>query len=458
MKVRVLTALEAQHEPVIVAQLGSLGEYDLVRRCPDLHDLVAACAAGLADIAVISAGLPGIERDALAHVIESGVAIIGLTVSEEDERRLRQLGIVAILPADSTAQELDRAVRSLRAGAATAAQAGPLSDADIEDDAGWAALEAGLDPRGAARVLNGSGLPEPPDSGAPVGAGRVLAVWGATGSPGRTTVAANLAAELALAGRSVLLIDADTYGAAVGQHLGLLDEAPGLAAAARAAELGTLDLPVLARLAPTLEPGFRVLTGLPSAARWPEVRADSLAHILNLARSLVELTIVDCGFCLEDDEELSYDTRAPRRNAATLTVLAEADAVVAVGAGDPVGLQRLVRGMGELSRVVTTPVTVVVNRVRASAAGISPERAIEETLERFASIKVDLVIPEDRSAYDKAVLAGRLLHEIAPKSPARSRIRTLATEVGRVPEPAAAGASARRFGIRRGGLGRWSPA
>lgn len=464
MKLRVLTALEPHHEATAVARIGQLSELELVRRCPDLPDLIAASAAGLADLAVISGGLPGLDRDALGQVREHGVLVVGLVGPAEDaERRMRQLGVTATIPADCGAEELERAIALLQRPAGE----------HLPDEMAWAAVEAGLDPvqappagngpragRAAGHPLAGSPEPQSAEAGQEPGRGRIVAIWGPTGSPGRTTLAANLAAELALAGCVVLLVDADTYGAAIGQYLGLLDEAPGLAAAARAAEVGTLDLPVLARLAPSVEPGFRVLTGLPSAGRWPEVRADSLGHILDLARGLADVTIVDVGFCLEDDEDLSYDTRAPRRNAATLTALARADEIIAVGAGDPVGLQRLVRGLAELGSAIGHTPTVVVNKVRSSAAGMSPERTISETLERFAGIAVDHAVPEDRAAFDKALLAGRLLHEVAPKSAARSRIRTLAAALRSQPVADAAAAPG-RFTLRRGlgrGMGRTSTA
>ena len=61
---------------------------------------------------------------------------------------------------------------------------------------------------------------------------------GSAGAPGRTTVAVNLAAELARLGQPTVLVDADTYGGCVAQSLSLLDEAPGLAAATRSAGLG----------------------------------------------------------------------------------------------------------------------------------------------------------------------------------------------------------------------------
>ena len=75
--------------------------------------------------------------------------------------------------------------------------------------------------------------------------GMVIAVWGPTGAPGRTTVAVTLAVEAALLGVETLLVDADTYGGSVAQALGLLDEAPGLAAAARAANSGRRTAPPL---------------------------------------------------------------------------------------------------------------------------------------------------------------------------------------------------------------------
>ena len=62
-------------------------------------------------------------------------------------------------------------------------------------------------------------------------AGRVVAVWGPAGAPGRTTVAIGVADEAARLGVSTLLADADPYGGTVAQTLGLLDESAGLALA-----------------------------------------------------------------------------------------------------------------------------------------------------------------------------------------------------------------------------------
>ena len=134
--------------------------------------------------------------------------------------------------------------------------------------------------------------------------------------------------------------------------LGLLDESPGLAGAARLAGAGTLDGAALVRLAWSVRPHLRVLTGLARADRWPELRPRAVAAVLEEARRLADVTVVDCSFSLEDDEELSFDTAAPRRNGATLAVLEAADTVLCVSGADPVALQRSIRALGELREVL----------------------------------------------------------------------------------------------------------
>ena len=257
--------------------------------------------------------------------------------------------------------------------------------------------------------------------------GRVVAVWGPAGAPGRTTVAVGVAAELAAAGTEVLLVDADTYAASVAQVLGLLDESPGLVAAVRAGLDGRLDASVLARLAPVAAPRLRVLTGLTRSARWSELRPAGLQAVLAAGRTLVDVVVVDLAPPLEEDEELSYDTAAPRRNGAALDVLRAADEVVVVGSADPVGLQRLVRGLQDLLAVVPSAApVVVVNRVRPDAVGRNPGLRVTEALERFAGVRVRHLVPDDRPATDRALLSGRTLLEQAPDSPARAALRTLA--------------------------------
>lgn len=436
----VLCAVRGAGETDVVRGLGAPEHgVEVTRRCADLAELLAAAAAGLGTVAVLSADLPGLDREAVRHLHDSRVWVVVLVDARGgwSGDRARALGADAVVDALGAEDEVPAAVVSLLAAAQDGGRPGagaPAAAAPVAPD-----VLARLGGPAAGVVDHGADGPSPAPSGSP---GSLVAVWGPTGAPGRTTVALNLAAELTdllrPTGERVLLVDADTYGGSVAQMLGLLDEAPGVAAAARAAGTGRLDAAALATLTPVLEDGLRVLTGISRPDRWPEVPAASLEVVWSAARDLAAWTVVDCGFSLEQDELLSYDTRAPRRNAATLSALAEADVVVVVGGGDPISLQRLVRGLAELGEqgVPDSRRRVVVNRVRASASGPRPADAIREALHRYAGVTDVVIVPEDRAAYDGAVLRAATLREHAPASPARRALQALAAgflPVGAVP-------------------------
>jgi MinD-like ATPase involved in chromosome partitioning or flagellar assembly len=418
MAVQVFTAVTgAAWESELV---GALDRADhgvtVVRRCVDVSELVAAAATGTGQAALLSAELRRLDGEAIARLGAAGVAVVGL-VEPGDERaaeRLRQLGVRHVLPADADPETIAQALRDAVEGASPAGR-------DMAD------------PRAALPAL---GLPEAPED-RPTGLGSIVAVWGPTGAPGRTTVAVGIADEAARLGTSTLLVDADVYGGVIAQVLGLLDESPGLAGAARLAGSGSLDSAAVVRLAWAVRPHLRVLTGLARADRWPELRPRAVAAVLEEARRLAGCTVVDCSFNLEDDEELSFDTAAPRRNGATLAVLEAADTVLCVSGADPVALQRSVRALDELRDVLpeVDPV-VVVNQVRRGPVPGDARQEIAAALERFAGREVRFFLPADRKATDAALASGRTLAEVAPGSPLRVALRSLAAAVTGVPEPA----------------------
>ncbi|WP_018155371.1 AAA family ATPase [Demetria terragena] len=425
-----LTAVTPALEAGVATRVEATRELRLARRCADIPDLLASAASHVAQAAVVSADFPGLERRVVGALAGDGVRVVGVFApgDEEAQRRLRQLGIDRVISAAASPEEWTSLAMSL---AEPQHELDPDSTSSEDRDASDVDTAIAREILGAQATDPGDGAADNDDDGESAGTGRIVAVWGPTGSPGRTTVAINVACEVARLGKSVLLIDGDTYGASVAQAMALLDEAPGLAAATRLAETGDLDVPRLAAVAPEATNGVRVLTGLPRADRWSEVREDSFAEVLTVARLLVDLVVIDTGFCLEEDEELSYDTRAPRRNVTTTIALRDADEVIAVGSGDPVGLQRLVRGLDELSRI-TAAGRVVVNRVRASAVGTHPERRVSETLERFAGVAEPVIVPDDRPTLDGAMLAGQSLAEAAPGSEVRRVLAELAGAVAGV--------------------------
>jgi MinD-like ATPase involved in chromosome partitioning or flagellar assembly len=261
--------------------------------------------------------------------------------------------------------------------------------------------------------------------------GSIIAVWGPAGAPGRTTIAINVAAELAAAGHSVALADVDTYSGSIAPALGLLDEAPGFAAACRLAGTDALTRGELERIGQRYgsgRSGFWVLTGIGRPSRWPELSAQRVAATLQQCRLWVDYTVVDTGFSLEHDEEISSDLFAPRRNAASITALREADRVIAVGSADPVGLSRFLRAHVDLIETVAEGrVLVAMNKLRASAIGLNPVGQVAQTLSRFGGIDSAAMIPYDAPGLDAAILSGRTLGDAAPKSQARVAIRDLVT-------------------------------
>lgn len=378
-----VAAAGAGWETTALDLLARPGAGTLHKRCVDLSDLVASAGTGLARVALVSGRLPGLDADAVSVLARSGVGVVVVLdetrgdAGGEEQRRMQRIGARQVL-----APDLAGLADALRGASSRAPDEEPV-------------VRVGRDP-------------EPPDGG------RSVVVWGPVGAPGRTTVATGLAAELAHRGRSTILLDADPYGGAVAQHLGVLDGASGLLAASRAANAGELDATRLAALARGVGGDLRVLTGLPRPDRWPEVRPATFDDVLTAARAVADWLVVDVGFSLEGERDDPFAT-GPRRNHMTLAALTQADEVVVVGAADPVGLSRLARGLVDLHDLVPeASVTVVVNRTRPSLGW--SEREIHAMVEGFVRARGVHFVPDDRAAADRALMAGRSLVELGDSS------------------------------------------
>lgn len=469
MKIPVLTAVTGarwETELVVALERQAAG-LRVVRRCVDLADLLATAASGTARAALLAADLRRLDQDTVIRLTNSGVAVLGLFTPGEEEAadRLRRLGIGIVLPADAGIDRITAAVAESVAALGPPAAgrrrgyahgiAPPGGSVGGDGAAGNGApsvdMRSGRD--GPAHVDSRSARDGPPRgdpaaTGAASGrdaTGLLVAVWGPTGAPGRTTLAVTLAGELMARGIETLLADADVYGGVIAQVLGLLDESPGLAAAARLANSGSLDPIALARVARAIAPGLRVLTGISRAERWPELRPAAVLDVWASARLLAGVTVVDTAFNLEEDEEIAFDTAAPRRNGLTLATLEAADLVYVVGAADPVGLQRLIRGLVRLREAVPgASARVVLNQVRRGPIGAQPERQLADVLARYAGVVEVDFIPYDRSGLDTALATGRTLAEVAPDSPARLAVARLAAELVDMLEPPHRGRTRRR--------------
>lgn len=377
---RALAALQASPATVVL------------KRCVDVADLLATASTGQAHVAVLAADLAGLDHTVVDDLGEYGVRVVGVAADIELTRpRAARTGVVTLLEA-SRVDEIAALVSSLPADPTL-----PPEPPDVVPRAGE--LTAG------------------PAAGSP---GRVIAVWGPGGAPGRTTLAGAVAAELARRGLSTLLVDADPYGGAVAQQLGILDEVSGLLAAARLVAAGTVEQR-FATVQRRLSDQLRVITGLPRPDRWSEVRPGTLTALVERAAQDGQV-VLDTGFSIEPDP--ASDLGRPARNDLTREALEVADEVVLVGSADPVGLARLARAITDLRELLPHAAPrVVVNRMRptlgwreadvvAMLAGFGPSRGIH-------------FLPDDQPAVDRALVAGRLLVESGDSSLTRAVGRLL---------------------------------
>ncbi len=369
----VVAAGGAAWESGVLREIETSRSMQLVRRCVDVAELLAVAPSAAAGAAFVATELPGLDADAVFRLERAGVRVIGLG---DDERR-RALGI------------------------------------DVRGEPG--ALE---------QAVAEAGRPPGPEGSDHHAAARMIAVWGSSGAPGRSTVAASLAASLAHRDHETVLIDADTYGGSIAQMLAMLDEVSGLMAACRAANQGRAD-EVTDHLL-DVEPRLRLLTGIPRADMWPQVRPGALELVLQRLRSDADVVVADCAFSLEPGE----GSGGVGRNQVTRHLLSAADVVLVVGRADPVGLSRLVRAVHDLSDVVDEEPVLAVNLMRSSLGW--SEREVASTLTRLTGIEPVTFIPADVAAMDLAVMRGQLPRVAAPSSALVSAVDDLAASLAPV--------------------------
>lgn len=374
--IRVLAAASGAHwDRILEAHCAGRGHgVEVVGRCHDPGELRARLVLDRPDAVALDAGGDWLDAVVVDACLAAGAAVV-VVAADRDDPRPRRLGCDAVVSAD----RVEALVAALRVSARLRAR------------------------RGRGRRRSG------PRRGA------VVAVWGPKGGTGRTTIAVNLAWELALAGFGCVLVDADTTGGNVALGLGLA-ETPSIAELARTAGRGLAADDCLDPY-PRPIPALAVVPGLTSPVQWPQVRDADLRAVLDALARLAAVVVVDVGACLEDDDELLTQAWPWRRNQAARGVLGAADAAVAVVGCDPASARHAVAAGDDLAALVDPArVVVVVNKVlddpRAGAD-------VAARLERRCGWKGGSHLAPLDPAAPLAAWAGRALAEAAPGAPLR---------------------------------------
>ncbi len=355
---------------------------DVLRRCVDQGELIGVALRDRPRAVVVAAELPWLDRELVGTLHDAGVAVVAVE-STVASRSLSRLGITYSTSAAATADDIASLVHRL-----------PGSGGEEYDT-----LERAV--------------PSHERDGADASSGgQLIAVWGGPGAPGRTTVAVHLAIERARSGARVLLVDGDAWAPSVAQLLGL-QETPGVTNAARLAADGwPRELGVCVQEGPC---HVAVLAGLARADLWPEVRERPWLAVLDACRAVADVVVVDVAAPIEEDEELAFDRAPYRRNAMTRVALGEADAVVHVVAGDPIGLRRGIFAHGELAREIPDAAqrrVIAVNRAPSSSRRLQ-ECSME--LERWTGDAPVALLPIE-PAFARVVWEGRPLHGVSGRS------------------------------------------
>lgn len=253
--------------------------------------------------------------------------------------------------------------------------------------------------------------PQPLASG-----GQTLSFGATPGSPGATSLAINVAFELALAKHKVCVLDFDFHSPNLLATLAQESITAGLMGAKRLLSQQRLTGDELNRFLMVLNfdgTKVSVLPGLGSPAKeTTPLDVDSATALIALAKSQFDYVLIDVGD-LTRNLEFSEG------------ILKSVDLSFLICAGDPIGVRRFLWLKQRLDETALESAQLIVNRVRESVLGSNPKRQLADTLWRLANTEVCAFLPNDSLAFDQALLDGLPIQLLKKASPARHAVAML---------------------------------
>lgn len=418
----VVVLVNPEEEGEIVRAIDQTSGLKVVRRCADLAEARAAIRAKVAALVVLDMSDPDLDAITIDELHRFGAGVI-LVADPEDTAPARSLGADGLCARGLPSMVVDSLLALLRSedaeeGVSALPLPPPPPDSESQGDE-LHLLEQALLNHEAGRFSQAQ------DRGGRKG--HVIAVWGTSGAPGRSTIALGLAHALAKKGE-VLIVDADTKDPSIAHMSGVPVDASGLAALARRVVRGGLDARAVRESVVKCAPGLFLLTGLASPHRWREAGPAAIVEIIETARCEFEWILVDVPAISPDTmcEEVSHQGSQDDSAAA---VLANADEIVCVARADVIGVNRLSFAVEWLAdQLPEQHARIVVNRVAPCALGSRPHNALDAALSGIVPGARVHIVPEDE-AVATGLLEGRSVVVNTPKSPAAKAIEALADQI-----------------------------
>jgi septum site-determining protein MinD len=350
-------------------------------RSLDGSSVVQQAVAGDVDVVLASAGLHRLTGASLLAVRQAGVPTVLLAGPGEAEAYER---LAYLLPAASDGAVIIAGLReAIRRGAVA-------NDRHVDDPSTLDSV---------AHTYEGSS--------------EVIALVSGKGAPGTTTLAIGLAAALGTRGRSVLLIDGDLRGGAVGPYLDL-DPRRGLSGLT----VGPTDRPE--RVLDELQdgPGFSILAGVERPEALERLTAERITGTVSTLQERFDVILVDGG------ETLSGVT-----STVGAAFLRSAERLLLVTTADLLGLwnaRASLRFVTESLGVPPEAVSAVDNRLNRR------DQYGAQEVERALGIRVAAAVPEDPRAARRA--RANQVPITATGGKAARAIADLATRLAGMPE------------------------
>jgi hypothetical protein len=314
-----LAASDVPDEPLLVQAAVGAG-LEIVRRCVDAVDLLAAAQLDPTIAIVVSPGLPRLKGEIVEGC--SPRRFIGLVALPQDVHAVQAFGITEWVSRLGSPEETMLAVAELLAGHPAHA----MEDGGVWRAKAWA--ESQHDPT-------------------PAQEGRVIAVVSAAGAPGRSQTSLRLARGYGRAGTRTLLIDADQRAPSLAQVAEVIDDISGVAFAARHLENGTLSPQVLRGVSAQLESRVDVISGL----------LDVFPYPLHIIRQMMEVAVQTYGTVIVDAGQCEVPCLPT-------PILDRSDAVVVVFRDDPLSIGRTVHLVGSWQYTEGSTLLAVTGDVR----------------------------------------------------------------------------------------------
>ena len=370
---------DVERETVFVTGLTRDPQIDLVIRCVDRVEVLAAIRSRAVD-ALVAIGVPEwFDYQLLEEAHERGVRLIAVAADPIEAEKLEVAGFRVL--SEEERRDLAKQVRNM--------EELPLGE---------------LEPRGE---------------------GRLIAVWGPKGSPGRTTVAIEVATTLARSTSPVVLVDGDLYGGDVMQMLALAEDLPGIVPLLRELERGDGRDPAWSgRLPRAWRAGPAVIPGLMRPELWREISSFGWRELVKIIRRDFGFGVVDVGFCLENGKGASDEL--PSRNEVALHTMAEAERTIAVLRADPVGIKAFAWAVRDYPELLDHErVLIVANKVRR---GEEPE--VRRLIRRYLGRSVFACLPDVPVQALLAMWEGTPLSLSEPAGVVAEEVRRIADAVG----------------------------